>query len=419
MTQNLENKENIVSLETSDISKEIWPENRGKIYSKEELQKDETWKEITELFEFTAKEVILQSSNYWEYFLKKTDKDGNILQPTNFSEYRNQGGVRENEEKWTERKNQYITEIKEILSNDSFMWKYKESKWDTTFLNIRNTLRSITQLQRDFWKKFTNDQLWQITSCINKMQEKNNNTELIPANSDVYVYYNPFLIKDVSTISKMFSHITGKIQIDNCNDENIDKEWFKKNLKDTIESKLKSQKKAHICIMDHWDPYKNWLIEIWRFTWYLEELDKSWIDLSNLTISTFSCWWWEFQMNLYKDLKDKWCKTFPRWIYSQANVHQYSWTRDVWFVWMSSIRWAGLSTNIIWNWVNSEAQTMYTSSQMQEANDPMIQVSNTTIEQQIIKETIIDEELKNFLLNQTSFQIAEAGSSKNKFNNIS
>jgi hypothetical protein len=56
------------------------------------------------------------------------------------------------------------------------------------------------------------------------MQEKNSNTELIPANSDVYVYYNPFLIKDVSTINKMFSHITGEVQIDNCKDENIDKE---------------------------------------------------------------------------------------------------------------------------------------------------------------------------------------------------
>jgi hypothetical protein len=49
----------------------------------------------------------------------------------------------------------------------------------------------------------------------------------------------------------------------------------------------------------------------------------------------------------------------------------------------------------------------------------MIQISNTTIEQQVIKETVVDEELKNFLLNQTSFQIAEAESSKNKFNNIS
>jgi len=405
MCQTIETNKGIESKEITDLSEEIWPQDRGKEYTKEELQKNETWEEITDLFEFTINEVIIKSSDYWHYFwILDWAKHKWLKEDDNY-------------DIWMVEKNKetYIWELKEILANKSFRDYYKwEWEDNVLFTDIWNTTRSISQLQKDFWKKFTDSQLSQITKCINKIQEKNYIKELIPTESNVYVYYDSWLVPDEKIINGMFEKVSWTIHIDNYNEKNV---AFIKNLKNTIEPNLVQSKPAHICIMTHWNRRGSWVIDITWFGWYLKSLDEKWVNLNNLSISTFSCWWWEFQLNLYRYLKEKWCKTFPSVIYSHANINQMSrWNQSTWYSWVNTIRY---STDYkIWEIKDKDSEVLFNTNFSQYTNDPMIQISNTTIEQQIIEETVTDKELKDFLLDQPAFQIADAENQQDQFYNV-
>lgn len=411
MFQTIEKDNGIESKELTDLSEEMWPQDRVKEYTKEELQKDETWEEIVDLFEYTTDKILFWTDNDW---IVNSSFGWNFWK-TNWSS-----------ESEIPQKKKYKENMLKIIKDSWFRESYKKTEKETvSFTDINNTVKSITYLQKDFWKEFSTDQLKQLTIVLLKLKDSHDNTELIKNNANTFILYDQ-TVASINQIKQILpKEMTWDLQIieKNDNDETKNKQLFKS----TIWQSLLQNKPAQLLTMTHWSSFKTLFITINWLGEYLLDLENQGANLWNLSLVSFACGWWDFQLWLYKKLKELWCKTYPRSSYSQANINQLS----VGVGWGDRFRYQfgmAIMKHISFKEEMFSVQNInkYESSLWNKTldiswwyfNDPMIQISNTTIEQQIIKDTITDEELKNFLLDQSAFQIAENDKEKDNFYNI-